>query len=609
MDTPLNKQLTECAPHSAAASLSDEAEQELARKNDLLEILIDLSSRYINCSLDSIEGEIEASLEKVGRFVDVDRVYIFEYDHRKRTTSNTFEWCNTSIASQIEFLKNFPIDGAPDWMEAHKQGRIISIPDVSALDGEASVMKVTLEAQGIKSLVTIPMIYKDTCLGFVGFDTVKQHHVFTDSEITLLKFYTQIMANIHLRNIHEQEMREARIRLEKANEVKNHFIAKTSHELRNPLNGAYGFLLLLKELVPVGAAKEYLANSTQSLSTAIRLLNDLLDISSIEVSGFRLEKEPVDVARLISESIILCRREADGDSRVRFDIRIGSNIPNNLVSDFGRLKQIIGNLVLNAVTHAQATKVTVTCTPAGQTQDAILLLFSVKDNGIGMSEETLAHAFDLFYKQDRNSPGSGLGLPICREFVTLMGGELWVESIEHAGSECFFIIPFHLDTPCQAAPAGDISIVGVRSKPGGRSVSAVETPPDLSGLRILLAEDNAINRALVVEMLRPRGVHVTAVQNGAQALEALQAEAFDLILMDIQMPVMDGLEALNRIRDARNPIPVIVLTGSVLPQEKENYMKRGANGVVEKPIFIDVLLEVIGAAVSAFRADSTRPVE
>lgn len=558
-----------------------ETEQKLARKSALQEILIGLSSRYINCSLENLEEEIQASLETVGHFINADRVYIFDYNYQANTTSNTFEWCNAGIEPQIEYLQGLPLESIPDWVESHQKGESIVIPDVSALDGSVSAVKEILEPQGVKSLITIPMMFEGKCLGYVGFDAVKEKHIYTESEIGLLKFYTQILANIHLRQTHEQELREARIKAEKASEAKNYFIAKTSHELRNPLNGAWGFLNLLEELIPEGKPRTYLSNSLQSLSSAIKITSDLLDISRIETSELRLKDGEIDVFSLMNESVIPYKQEVKNRG-IQLDIKLDSDIPPNLVGDFSRLKQIIGNLVLNAVTHAQAKEIEIGCALKKQDQDTAKLLFFVKDDGIGMSAETQGQIFNLFYKKDSNSAGSGLGLPICKELVNLMGGEIWVESAEDQGSVFSFLIPFRLQKEQRAA----------------RKAGKDKDTQDLRGLRVLLAEDNTINQTLVIEILKPKEISVTAVQNGAEALRALESSCYDLVLMDIQMPVMDGLEAMKRIRASQNPIPIIALTGSVLPKEKEAYIHSGANEVVEKPIFVDLLLEKIRLALA-----------
>ena len=206
----------------------------------------------------------------------------------------------------------------------------------------------------------------------------------------------------------------------------------------------------------------------------------------------------------------------------------------------------------------------------------------MKDSGIGIEKDIQSKVFDLFYKKESGSPGSGLGLPICKDLVSLMGGDIWVVSNIGEGTSFFFTIPL-----CVGNEVGEVKLHNNK-----------EDTKDVDGLRVLLAEDNVINQTLVIEMLRRVGIAVSAVQNGAEALDALEKDNYDLILMDIQMPIMDGLEAIKRIRELKNQTPIIALTGSVLSQEKQMYMSRGANEVVEKPIFFETLLEKIRSVLS-----------
>jgi PAS domain S-box-containing protein len=551
-------------------------QQQLAYATNLHAILIDLSSRYINCSLEKIEDEIQASLKMMGLFINADRVYIFNYNHQTETMSNTFEWCNTSIESRIEYLQDIPSGSFYDWVEDHKKGEPIIIPNVSEFDFKINAVEESLKSQHFKSLIIIPMMYAEKYLGFVGFDFIKENHIFNDSEIDLLKFYTQIIVNIHLRKIHEHEMSTARVKAEKSNEAKNYFIAKTSHELRNLLNGAWGFINLLSGSILEEPESMYVSNIIISLSAAIRLLNDLLDIAKIENNELLLTNETIRIFDVINESITLIKPDLK-QRGIHVDIKFNSDTPINLVGDPVRLKQIIGNLLTNAATHARATEIEVGCTLKSESPDAVELLFFVKDNGIGISKEAHEKIFDLFSKIENGSEGAGLGLPICMELVKLMGGKIWIESAENKGSVFYFTIPFLKQNT-------ERMVRKARESNGCR---------DLKGLRILLVEDNYVNQLLVIEMLKPKEIFVTAVQNGVDALKALESNQYDLILMDIQMPVMDGLETIKRIRAAKNPIPIIALTGAVLLHEKESYINIGANEVVEKPILIDILLEKI----------------
>jgi len=554
-------------------------EAELLKKSQLQNILIDLSSNYINCPLENVDNEIKLSLEKVGRFVGADRVYIFNYDFMAGVTSNTYEWCKSSIQPQIEYLQDVPLDSVPDWVTAHTQGDLISIPDVSVLDGKKTAVKELLEAQGVKSLIALPMMFAHDCIGFVGFDSVKNRRIYSESEIELLRFYAQILVNIHIRIVNERKLKDSRSNAQKANETKNYFIAKVSHELRNPLNGAWGFFNLLNESIQSEKEKDYTEKGLQSLNQVIKIANDLLDISRMEANKLEFSNDIFNINNLMKEAIEPYVTEIN-KKHIKLDLNVDKNITYKLIGDQNRLKQIIGNLINNAVLHAQADTIEFNCKLNDRGAKSVELLFYVKDNGIGIPNSVMYKIFEPFYKKGNVSLGAGLGLPICKELVERMGGKMWAESYERKGATFYFSLPFCIE---QSQSHADLN---THSK---------KEYSELNGLHVLLAEDDAINQALVKNILSRKGIMVTAVSNGAEVLSTLEDNDYDLILMDIQMPIMDGLEATKTIRKSNNQIPIIALTAAVLPNEKYEYFKYGINDIIEKPIFSDLLFQKIHA--------------
>lgn len=557
-----------------------ESEERLKTKSALQHLLLELASRYINCSLDNFEEEIQQSLERIGFFIEADRVCIFDYDFKASITSNTFEWCNSDIKPEIENLQSIPLESIPDWVSTHLRGEPFIVKDVASLDGETSSVKEILEPQGVKSLITLPMMFGDNCLGFVGYDSVKKHRIYTEGEINLLKFYSQILANIKMRAFNEKAIQEAESHAIKANEAKNLFIAKTSHELRNPLNGAWGFINLLGDEIQTNKAKEYLSNSKKALKSVIQITNDLLDISKMESKDFELYYSTINIRKLLDETITPYSGQII-DQQIKLSLDIDNKIQKNLVGDYGRLKQIIGNLLLNAITHSKASTIEVRCEVLKQDFNSMELLFYIKDNGIGIAEEHKPKIFESFYKIDSNSTGSGLGLTITNELIEKMGGKLKLKSTINKGSTFSFSLPFSIEKAQKAEKDEPIDVLH-----------------DLSSIKILIAEDDFINRTLITEMLKPQGVSIVAVSNGVELLQELGAHRYDLILMDIQMPIMSGLEATKRIRELKNSIPIIAITAAILPEEKAKYYYCGINGIVEKPIFIDSLMQEIHLALT-----------
>lgn len=535
--------------------------------------LMNLSAGYINCPLDNVDRYLQQSLQEVGYFVDVDRVYIFNYDFVNNTTSNTLEWCRNNIESQRKNLQNVNLDDISDWVDIHKKGKLISIPDVSNLDKNNKVKEILI-AQNIKSLITLPMMVNKQCIGFVGFDSVKKHHFYTDREVELLEFYAKILVNINERKKRYDELRRARIKAEEESKIKNWYIAKISHELRNPLNGVYGFLNLIKDSVQLPKEKDYVRKASTSLNLVLKIVNDLLDISKIEANKLEFVENNINIHNLIKETIDPYLEETS-IRNIELDIRVDTNIPQQVVGDSDRIKQILSNIIGNAIMHANPSNIEIKCRINKKGLDMIELIFTVKDNGIGIRDKEAKNIFEPFYKIKNSSAGSGLGLPICKELVNKMNGKIWLESVDGQGSTFFLKLPFRIATI------------------GQRVIEYKGKYKELKGLRILLAEDDEINQELVKQILYRKGIFVNAVSNGVEALKALKENHFDLILMDIQMSIMNGLETTQKIRKAQNEIPIIALTGAVLPEEKNKYYKCGINGIVEKPIFVDSLMKEI----------------
>lgn len=552
-----------------------QVEDELLQYNELQQVLLELASRYINMSLGDYATEIENSLKRVGKFVGADRVYIFNYDFSAGTTSNTYEWCNYNIVPEIENLQNIDLDTIPDWVFKHKNGEAFIVEDINLLDSEESAVRAILEPQGVKSLITIPLMLQDECLGFVGFDSVKNYRIYTKSEVNLLKFYAQILANIHLRRNRDIALQEAEFKAVEASRAKNIFIAKMSHELRNPLNGAWGFLNLIDDELEIDKKTEYLENSKKALHTAIQLANDLLDISKIESNSFEFIYSVINIKSLISESVEMYQSEIKSRG-ISLRYKIDNKLPAHIIGDFEKLKQMIGNLLSNAILHAHASQIEIGCNLVERQDNQVRISFFVKDNGIGISPKEQKQLFEYFYKKQTSSPGTGLGLAVVRDLVVKMDGELKLDSTEDVGSTFTFTLTL---------------LVGESEE--NPIKNQLNCLPSLDNVKILIAEDDLINQSLIYEMLKRKGIIPTVVENGLEMINQYKQKKYDVLLVDIHMPVMGGLETAKKIREMDSQVPIIALTAAVLPEEKESYYAAGINKIVEKPIAIDTLLKTI----------------
>ncbi|HRK70369.1 MAG TPA: PAS domain S-box protein [Micropepsaceae bacterium] len=388
-----------------------------------------------------------------------------------------------------------------------------------------------------------------------------------------------------------EELERRRLEAEAAAMAKSQFLATMSHEIRTPMNGVLGMLNLLmrSELTAEQRGRAEMAH--ESASGLLTILNDILDFSKLEANQVRVEALPVAVRPLLAEVLALFDSRAS-EKGLALTGHVDADVPAFIATDPTRLKQILVNLVGNAVKFTETGSVHVT---AAMTADGEVLGVQVCDTGIGISEEARGRLFQRFMQADssttRKFGGTGLGLAICHQLAGLLGGKIGVEPNPKGGSIFWFTIK---------APAAATSEV---KQDGG---SGAEKPGTLlRPLRILVAEDNRINQKIITAFLAPGGHTTEVAANGEEALAALKRQPYDLVLMDVQMPVMDGITATRAIRASNAPwrnIPIIALTANAMAGDRENYLALGMNGYVSKPINVSTLFAEI-AAVTAGSGD------
>ncbi len=375
---------------------------------------------------------------------------------------------------------------------------------------------------------------------------------------------------------------------EAANRTKSEFLANMSHEIRTPLNGVLGFLHLLsgEELTPV--QQEYANIALQSGKNLLELINDILDLSKIEAGKIDLQTSSFSVEGTVG-SIFENFRHQLREKQLTAEYSIAEEIPGTIIGDQSRLRQILFNLIGNAVKFTEEGGIVCRVSKTGgpETNASIHLLFSVEDTGIGIPEESRRKIFDPFTQADASSSkqfqGTGLGLSIVKRLVRIMGGKIQLDTEEGKGSRFFFTLPFKLpeDKGCRSARA---------------VVPDVNEQESRRPLSILLVEDNRINRLLLKRMAAKHGHSVHTAENGRQALQAAQRKKYDIILMDIQMPVLDGIETVKLLRGSPDyslnaETPVLALTAHAMEGDKERFLKIGMDGYIPKPVEPKVLFD------------------
>ncbi len=388
-----------------------------------------------------------------------------------------------------------------------------------------------------------------------------------------------VVRNITERRALDDAREAARREAERLARLRSEFLANMSHEIRTPLNGVLGMAQIGSRDAEAGTkAKHHFGRILESGRLLLSIVNDILDFSRIEAGKMLVERLRVDLRRLVQESgnLVADRARAKG---VEFSIEIAPDVPEMGLGDPVRLAQILGNLLSNAVKFTLKGKVSLLLSREGES-----LVFRVTDTGIGLSAEQIVRLFTPFEQADgsttRKFGGTGLGLSIARRLAELMGGEIRVDSTPGAGSRFQLRIPY---VPTEALPGQP------EDSPAARGCRR------LVGLSVLVAEDNEVNRMVLEEMLRDEGARVLLVGDGRQAVDAVQKDfaAYDLVLMDIQMPVMDGLEAARLLQSLAPDLPVVGQTAHAMTEERDKCLAAGMVDHLAKPIETEDLVAAV----------------
>ncbi|MEI8084881.1 MAG: PAS domain S-box protein [Paludibacter sp.] len=663
----------------------------------LQELLIKISTTYINIDLENINEVIHLSLKELGEFVGADRTYIFEYDFAENVCNNTYEWCKTDIQPEIDNLQEIPLEFISYWVDEHRKGNAFYVKDTNELpDDGPNCLRGIIEPQGIKSLITIPMIHENELLGFVGFDSVKHHHYYSTKEKQLLEIYAEMLVNAEIRkrgqemlitqeekyrniisNMHlgfveldtkntitfinkqfsnmsgyseeemigqpaskfllavdseallnykqnfiykkkspslelkltikngeevwwlingapqyndkkelvgtisvffditpqkklQTELEASKLIAESAAKAKELFLTNMSHEIRTPLNVIIGMIRELGKEQLSNSQQTYLAHSQASAYHLLSIINNVLDMSKIEAGEFSLEINDFSLSAVLSnvQSILASRAKS---KKINFGIESSNNIERALIGDSVRLSQILINLLGNSIKFTNEGHVTLSVELMSTNKYYQRLRFEISDSGIGMSEDFQKNIFSKFTQENsrsnRNHEGTGLGMSISKELIELMGGLIELKSKKGEGTK----ISFELNL----AVGDDTKLIKIDKNT--RNI-------DISGFRILLVEDNEMNRFIARQSLNQANCKVTEAENGIEAVEILKMNNFDIILMDIQMPKMDGVEATKIIREQLLcKTPIIALTANAFKHDIDVYLSIGMNDFLIKP--------------------------
>ncbi len=555
-------------------------EQNILYTDTLLKAVNTCAHILLKTTDDNFNSDMRRTLSILGTATEVDRAYIWQNTVKNNAlyTSPLFEWTKVQGGEQADLSEAGQTFNCwqvlPNWQQAFEEGKGVDGLVANMQEPEASLLR----SRQAVSIMVRPIFLHNTLWGFIGFDDCTNARAWSYSEEEILQTSGMLLSAAIDRQQFLEDLQNAKEQAEAGTLAKSQFLSTMSHELRTPMNAILGFTQLFdKEDMPP-RQRSYLEKIKNASTGLLRIINDILDMSKIEARKFVIEKNPFNLYETVNDaSGMLC--DTAGEKGLALQLCIDPSLPELVEGDAIRLNQVLINLLSNAIKFTSEGFVHLDVKPLPQNQQTIknqlLVRFCVEDSGIGLSQEQLAHVFTPFSQGDstvsRKFGGTGLGLSISKQLVELMGGSIQVTSTPNKGSIFSFVLPFRVlqqeEMPTRQEPEKIL----------------LSCPKPIS---ILIVEDNEINQELACAFFDVLGIPADVAENGAIALQMIKQKHYDIVFMDMQMPVMDGLEATRQIRKNAHfaNLPIIAMTANVMQEDRQRCLDAGMDDHLAKPL-------------------------
>lgn len=554
-------------------------EQHISYQNKFQKLIANISTDFLSSNSSNIDEKINNMLRQCGEFLQVDRTYLFQFSPDEKYMSNTHEWCSEGITPIIDTVQNYPLDDVPWIKEQVKKREMLFFPDVDLLPDEYESEKIELKRQEIQSLLCIPLVKNDRMLGYFGFDAVKTKRDLDKDQKYLLQLLGNILADAIIKNINENDIKEARDLAEQANKAKSEFLANMSHEIRTPLNGVIGFSELLNNTSLNPVQNTYTQNIITSAKALLNVINDILDFSKIEAGKMYINPEKTNIIKLIEEVSDIVLFQVN-QKKLSFYVNIQPDTPVYAYLDNVRVKQILINLLGNAVKFTHTGYIEIKLEFNKISDNYGNFKFTVKDTGIGIGDDEKTKLFKAFSQADtsttRKFGGTGLGLVISNKLAEYMDSKIEFTSIKSKGSEFFFTL---------------------NTKYKDVFINEEDNFENLKNVLIVINDTKCSN--ILKNYLNFFRAKCLVIDNSNDAIQVLKFDKnFDLIIIGFDLEKTDGLEFSSIIRTSLgisvDKIPILLLFKdiNVLNNYRDSALSF-VNHFITKPIKNTELIKIL----------------